>query len=83
MNKYVGTAKNVPDSRMPRRFIAIRSSDRDRATVASWPLECGDRARGVLRPGGDAHRDREHVVDEQGAGHGHARVRPRLTVATS
>ena len=41
MNAYVGTAKNVPDSRMPRRFIAISNSTRAEANMASWPTSAG------------------------------------------
>ncbi len=37
------------------------------------PVEPRDRAGGVLRPGRDAHRDGEHVVDEQRARDRHAR----------
>ena len=70
MNAYVGTAKNVPDSRMPRRFIAISSSTMVDANVASWCWSAGIAADGVLRGGRDRHRDGEHVVDEQGAGDG-------------
>ena len=35
MKAYVGMAKNVPDSRMPRRFMAIRASTSAVARVAS------------------------------------------------
>ena len=45
--------------------------------------ERGDGGRRVLRGRGDRHCDREHVVDEQCAGHRDAGVSPRLTVATS
>ena len=42
MKQYVGTAKVVPDSRIPRRFIAISSSDQRRSRpTASWPLMNG------------------------------------------
>ena len=41
MKAYVGMAKNVPDSRMPRRFIAISSSTKTVAAVASCPTRAG------------------------------------------
>ena len=33
----MGIAKNAPDSRTPRRFIAASTSTSTQATVASWP----------------------------------------------
>ena len=41
MNAYVGAAKTVPDSRMPRRFMAMSSSTAIAATVASCPWRAG------------------------------------------
>ena len=73
MKTYVGIANAVPDSRTPRRFIAVSSSDRDdrdRDLVAL--ASDGDRRRGVLRGRRDRHGDGEHVVDQQRAGHGQA-----------
>ena len=50
MNPYVGIAKNVPDSRTPRRFIAIRATTSRLATVASWPLSDGIAAAAYCAP---------------------------------
>ncbi len=41
MKRYVGTAKNVPDSRMPRRFMAVSRMTRPEANVASCPERTG------------------------------------------
>ena len=41
MNAYVGIAKNVPDSRIPRRFIAIRATTSTVARTTSWPSRAG------------------------------------------
>ena len=37
----MGNAKKVPDSRMPRRLIAIRTSTADEANSTSWSLRKG------------------------------------------
>ena len=41
MNAYTGTAKALPDSRTPRRFIAVRKMTRPMATWTSWPRNDG------------------------------------------
>ena len=73
MNRYVGTAKNVPDSRTPRRFSAASTATSDHRHGDLVVLEGRDRRGGVLRARGDRHRDGQHVVDEQCARHGHPR----------
>ena len=50
MNTYVGNAKKAPDSRMPRRFIAISTTTRTIANVASWPLRVGSAAAAYWAP---------------------------------
>ncbi len=44
MNRYVGTAKNVPDSRTPRRFIADSTRTMPEATITSCPENPGTAA---------------------------------------
>jgi hypothetical protein len=44
MKRYVGTAKNVPDSRTPRRFIAASTATAIAATITSCPLSDGNAA---------------------------------------
>ena len=41
MKRYVGTAKKVPDSRMPRRLSAVSSTTSPAANVASCPDRMG------------------------------------------
>ena len=67
MNRYVGTAKAVPDSRTPRRFIAVSAttiSDRDQRLV---PRRNANAVAAFCTPDGDRDRDGQDVVDEQGA----------------
>lgn len=42
MKMYVGTAKIPPDSRTPRRFIAVSSRTRPTASGTSWPWRNGN-----------------------------------------
>ena len=41
MNAYTGMAKALPDSRTPRRFIAVRKMTSPIATSTSWPRNDG------------------------------------------
>ena len=67
MKKYVGMAKRVPASRMPRRLASVIS--------AMTPIPIGTRIVVKVRDGGgdggdtggDADRDSEDVVDEEGS----------------
>ena len=71
-------ANAVPDSRSPRRLTAVSSdhrAHRDQHLVGGH--ERHHRAE-VGHPGGDRHRDREHVVDQQRAGHPDAELRPQV-----
>ena len=72
-------AKNVPDSRMPRRFSAVSTSTRidgDDRLVAGRSAGIADAAFCDAR--GDRHRDGQHVVDEQRAGDRDAGVRAEV-----
>ncbi len=44
MKRYVGTAKNVPDSRTPRRFSAASTATAIAATMTSCPFSDGNAA---------------------------------------
>ena len=50
MNRYVGTAKKPPDSRMPRRFMAVSRTTMTTATVASWSRKAGIAAAAYWAP---------------------------------
>lgn len=41
MKAYVGTAKAVPDSRTPRRFMPISTTTTMTDRVSSWPRSAG------------------------------------------
>jgi hypothetical protein len=50
MNRYVGTANRPPDSRMPRRLMAISSTTSAHATTGSCPLSAGNAEAAYCAP---------------------------------
>ena len=73
----------MPASRTPRRFTAA-SSDHE-TEGESHPCGCSDGMAEMMlsTPADDRHRDRHHVVDQQGAGHDHTGEPADVPVATS
>ena len=69
MKPYVGIANAVPDSRSPRRFIAVSTATAITATPTLCSATNGTTDAEVGHAGGDRHRDGQHVVDQQRAGH--------------
>ena len=66
-------ANAAPDSRTPRRFIAVRAATIPTAKRASRPRTNPNADAAFCTPGGHRHRHGQDVVDEQRARDGDAR----------
>ena len=74
MNAYVGMAKAVPDSRMPRRLSSVMTRTTPTASSTRYGREGRHSGQEVRHAGGDRHRHGQHVVGEQRAADDEAEV---------
>ena len=83
-NPYVGTANARPDSLTPRRLTTVSRTTKPRREGDRVRDQRGDRRRDRGDARDHGHRDRQDVVDEQGAGRHEARPRtPRFRRLTA
>ena len=78
MNIAVGSISSLADSVIPNMLTAVSSTSPASATEQQMVGEGGEDAAEARRAGGEAHRDREHVVDDQRRGRQQRRDAPQV-----